>query len=163
MNKPIRIMVLAIASLTLVAAASTPGNAEVGKKISADSNFSPGTLIPAYPTETTGITVAVPTGYKSSASWLKVTTTYQVACTGTDKISTRVVVGGQTMNSGNLPYEHSGTTSGYRVLSKSYYLASEKLGGPVVAPGSNVELRLNSDLGTSCNFYGATIIVETSK
>ncbi|HXC53304.1 MAG TPA: hypothetical protein VN634_20635 [Candidatus Limnocylindrales bacterium] len=163
MNKPIRKIMLGVASLMVVAASSTPVHAQVGKKISTAAVTVGGAVIAAYPSETTAVSVAVPTGYKSSASFLKVTANYQVACSGTDKISSRVVVGGQTMEDGSLPYEFSGSTSGYRVLSKSYYLASEKLGGPAVPPGSTVEVRLNSDLGTSCLLYQATIIVETTK
>jgi hypothetical protein len=153
----------AFALVTAVAVTAFAGtaSAEVGKQISVTTVYSG--IAPAAPAFTDAVTLAVPTSYKSRSNILRVTTSYQASCVGGDKLRSKVTVGGIDMVDAGLPVDTHDEDAGYQIVTKTYYLASESMGGPIVAPASSVVLQLTSQLGTGCYVGSGTMFVEAVK
>jgi hypothetical protein len=109
------------------------------------------------------MTVAVPAGYKSKANFLKVTTTYQASCSGSDYMGSRVNVGGFDMVDGGIPFESHDEDAPSQFISKTYYLVPENQSGPAIPPDSTVTLELTSEFGTGCSISNGTMTVESAK
>lgn len=152
---------LVVATAVAVAALAGTAAAEVGKKISVTSVFSG--LVVASPAFTDGGNVAVPASYKSKTNVLKVTTSYQANCGGGDSLRSKVTVGGVDMLDAGLPVDTFDEDAGYQIVTKTYYLVPENMGGPAIAPESLVTLNLTSQLGTGCVASSGTMIVEALK
>jgi hypothetical protein len=152
---------VAVAMAVTVSAVAGTASAEVGKKISVNYIYSG--LIAAAPAFTDGVTVAVPTSYKSRSNVLKVTTAYQATCTGGDFIRSKIDVDGVDMLDAGLPVEAIDEDASNQIVTKTYYLLPESMGGPAIAPDSIVTLKLTSQLGTGCYVGSGTIIVEAHK
>lgn len=157
MAKRLHLVSFLVASFVVLTVA--PARAQVGKKIStvSSANSGPVSAVPY----TDWLTVAVPTGYKSKSSVLKVTTSYLASCGPGDSLSSHVEVGGWSINDGTDAFE-CGPSDQVRVT-KVYFLPKESEGGTVVAPGANVVLRLNSSAGTGCGALHGVMTVEVAK
>jgi hypothetical protein len=153
----LRLISFLVAAFVVLAAA--PSQAQVGKKISTVGSVNSGP-VSAVP-YTDWMTVAVPTGYKSKSSVLKVTTSYLASCGPGDSLSSHVEVGGVSIADGTDAFE-CGASDTVRVT-KVYFLPKESDGGTVVAPGANVVLRLNSSAGTGCGALHGVMTVEVAK
>jgi hypothetical protein len=151
---------LALTAIVVPALAGT-ASAEVGKKMSVTTG---GTgIIAAFPVFTDGATVGVPSTYRSKSNFLKVTTSYQATCGSGDSVRSKVDVGGVDMVDSSLPYEAYDEDAGNQIVTKSYYLAPESQGGPIIAPDAIVTLKVTSNLGTNCTINYGTRVVEAVK
>jgi hypothetical protein len=136
-------------------------SAQVGKKVSVTSGYS--FSIPASPTYSDGMTIGVPSSYRSKSNFLQATVTYQSSCGGGDNMRTKVDVGGVEMVSVPAAAEAFDEDASNQMVTKVYYLLPESQGGSPVPEGSMVTLKLTSQLGTGCTAYNGTMVVEALK
>ncbi|MFN2426276.1 MAG: hypothetical protein ABR587_07500, partial [Candidatus Binatia bacterium] len=94
MRKSSSFIVFVVTAVAVTAFAGS-ASAEIGKRISVASG-SMG-VIAASPLYTDGMTVGVPTSYRSKSNFLQVTVTYQASCIGGDSMGSKVDVGGVEM------------------------------------------------------------------
>jgi hypothetical protein len=160
MRKPSS-FVLFLATAVAITAFAGSAVAEIGKKISVTTGTTG--LIAASPTYTDGMTVGLPSSYKSKSNFLQVTVSYQAGCSGGDSISTKVDVGGVEMVSAAVAPESYDEDASYQMVTKVYYLLSEKFGGTPVPEGSMVTLKLTSQLGAGCWTNNGVMVVEALK
>jgi hypothetical protein len=149
-----------VAAIALTVFAGS-ASAEIGKKVSVTSGSTG--LIAASPLYTDGMTVGVPTSYKSKSSFLRATVTYQSSCGGGDSMSTKVDVGGVDMVDAAATSEAFDEDASNQMVTKVYYLLPENQGGTAVPPNSVVTLKLTSQLGSGCSAASGTMVVEALK
>jgi hypothetical protein len=160
MRKPSS-FVLFLATAVAITAFAGSAAAEIGKKISVTSGTTG--VIAASPTYTDGMTVGLPSSYKSKSNFLQVTVTYQSTCGAGDSMRTKVDVGGVEMVSAAVAPESYDEDASHQMVTKVYYLLSEKQGGAPVPDGSMVTLKLTSQLGAGCWTNNGVMVVEALK
>jgi hypothetical protein len=134
--------------------------AEIGKKVSVASGSTG--VIATSPVYTDGMTVGVPSSYKSKSYFLQATVTYQSTCSGGGSMSTKVDVGGVEMVTTPVAPEAYDEDASNQMVTKVYYLLPESQGGSPVPPASMVTLKLTSQSGT-CYTNNGTMVVEALK
>ena len=148
-------LVPAVALLLLAAAAS--GQGFVGSTVSIFEATSEG-AIPEEPDEVVVASVAVPAKYRGKKSFLLVTTSVQESCTGTGTRS-YLTIDGVAVTPAVGPTEC--TDSGWSFRNRQWSFPPSSQGGPAIAPGALVELRLRAfDAGAS--FGVRTLRVEVA-
>jgi hypothetical protein len=151
----------AIAAALAASALAGTASAEVGKKISATIVYSG--LVTSSPAFSDATSVALPASYKSKSNVLKVTTSYQAYCSAGDSLRSKVTVGVTDMLDSGLPVDTFDEDAGYQIVTKTYYLVPENMGGPAIPPDAMVTLKLTSQLGTGCSAGSGTMVVEALK
>lgn len=133
----------------ILAPASLIGSV-VGKMVSIFSASGTGAVtISAYPSFTTVASTTVPTKYKSKNQWLIAHTTIQQRCN--DWTASTVEVNGIRMypDDQGITYYECWNSTYYETRTRTWVFPPENLGGPVIPPGSTVNVLMASGAGTS--------------
>lgn len=146
-----------------ILAPASPIGSVVGKMVSIFSSSGAGQVtIAAFPSFTTVASTTVPTKYKSKTQWLIAQTTLQERCN--DWTVSTVEVNGIHMypdDQGLTFYECWNSTS-FETRTRTWVFPPENLGGPVIPPGSTVNVLMASGAGTSA-VEMRSIIVQAVK
>jgi hypothetical protein len=146
---------LALAVALLLAAPAARGQAFVGSTVSIFEATSEG-VIPEEPDEVVVASVAVPAKYRGKKSFLLVTASVQESCVGTGTRSYLTIDGVEATPAVG-PTEC--TDSGWAFRNRQWSFPPASQGGPAIAPGALVELRLRAfDAGAA--FGVRTLRVE---
>ena len=150
-----RFLPIAWAGALLLGAAAASGQAFVGDSVSIFEATDEG-AIPEEPDEVVVASVAVPEKYRGKKHFLLVTTSVQQSCVGTGTRS-HLTIDGVEVTPAVGPTECTDSPFAFRNREWSFPPASQ--GGPVIAPGALVELRLRAfDAGAA--FGTRTMRVE---
>lgn len=157
-NRPLGLLV---ATALLVALAAPAQAATVGKRISTVEQWlGEATIVPG---QNYVLEAPVPTTYKSSKSFLKITTTFWTSCFY-GSMGSSVEVDGMDIGGGGYGYEQVG--NGYseepQVITKVYFLNPT---ADDLAPGALVKAKFNGlvENTTLCYVNGGRMVVEMVK
>jgi hypothetical protein len=135
-----RLLSIASALALLLGAAAASGQTIVGDTLSTFQATNEA-AVPVEPDETVVASVAVPEKYRGKKHFLLVTSSVQQSCEGTGTRS-HLEVDGVELTPAVGPTEC--TDSGWAFRNRQWSFPPASQGGPVIAPGAVIELRLHA-------------------